>query len=70
MTDKLISSKETLLEVNNLKTYFFTREGVVKAIDGVDFQCQGRRDFWIGGRIRLREKRHLTFHPAPGRSTR
>ena len=26
-----------LLEVQNLKTYFFTEDGVVKAVDGVDF---------------------------------
>ena len=29
--------KESLLEVRNLKTYFFTDDGVVKAVDGVDF---------------------------------
>lgn len=28
---------QPLLEVNNLKTYFFTEDGVVKAVDGVDF---------------------------------
>jgi oligopeptide transport system ATP-binding protein len=28
---------EKLLEVNNLKTYFFTRAGVVKAVDNVSF---------------------------------
>ncbi|MGZ6368779.1 MAG: ATP-binding cassette domain-containing protein, partial [Ktedonobacteraceae bacterium] len=28
---------EHLLEVNNLKTYFFTRSGVVKAVDDVSF---------------------------------
>src|ERR1700680_3950650 len=28
---------ENLLEVNNLKTYFFTRGGVVKAVDDVSF---------------------------------
>jgi oligopeptide/dipeptide ABC transporter ATP-binding protein len=28
---------EPLLEVKNLKTYFFTEDGVVKAVDGVDF---------------------------------
>lgn len=27
-----------LLEVKNLKTYFFTEDGVVKAVDGVDFE--------------------------------
>ncbi len=31
------SSQKTLLEVKNLKTYFFTEDGVVKAVDGVDF---------------------------------
>lgn len=30
-------SKQPLLEVRNLKTYFFTEDGVVKAVDGVDF---------------------------------
>ncbi len=29
--------KDTLLEVKNLKTYFYTEDGVVKAVDGVDF---------------------------------
>lgn len=28
---------QALLEVKNLKTYFFTEDGVVKAVDGVDF---------------------------------
>lgn len=27
-----------ILEVNNLKTYFYTEEGVVPAVDGLDFQ--------------------------------
>jgi oligopeptide/dipeptide ABC transporter ATP-binding protein len=29
--------KQPLLEVKNLKTYFYTEDGVVKAVDGVDF---------------------------------
>jgi len=31
------TSTNPLLEVRNLKTYFFTEDGVVKAVDGVDF---------------------------------
>src|SRR5215471_123185 len=31
---------ENLLEVNNLKTYFFTRGGVVKAVDDVSFMMK------------------------------
>ncbi len=29
--------KEPILSVRNLKTYFYTEDGVVKAVDGVDF---------------------------------
>lgn len=36
MTDQSVKNKP-LLEVRNLKTYFFTEDGVVKAVDGVDF---------------------------------
>ncbi len=31
---------EPLLQVKNLKTYFFTNDGVVKAVDGVDFDVR------------------------------
>jgi len=31
------NEKQPLLVVKNLKTYFFTEDGVVKAVDGVDF---------------------------------
>jgi len=31
------TEEKPLLEVKNLKTYFFTEDGVVKAVDGVDF---------------------------------
>ena len=32
-----IKSDEKILEVNQLKTYFYTEEGIVKAVDGVSF---------------------------------
>jgi len=31
------TSSKPLLEVRNLKTYFYTEDGVIKAVDGVDF---------------------------------
>jgi oligopeptide/dipeptide ABC transporter ATP-binding protein len=31
------NTNQPLLEVKNLKTYFYTEDGVVKAVDGVDF---------------------------------
>lgn len=33
-------NNQPLLKVRNLKTYFFTDDGVVKAVDGVDFEVQ------------------------------
>jgi len=32
-----VDKEETLLQVRGLKTYFFTEEGIVKAVDGVSF---------------------------------
>jgi oligopeptide/dipeptide ABC transporter ATP-binding protein len=34
------TNNQTLLEVKGLKTYFFTEDGVVKAVDGVDFKIK------------------------------
>ena len=31
------NNQQPLLEVQNLKTYFYTEDGIVKAVDGVDF---------------------------------
>lgn len=36
---------EKLLEVKNLKTYFYTDEGVVKSVDDVSFDVEKGRPF-------------------------
>ncbi len=35
---KCLSNMEKLIEVKNVKTYFFTDDGVIKAVDGIDFE--------------------------------
>ncbi len=34
----MVEESQPLLEVRNLKTYFYTEDGTVKAVDGVDFE--------------------------------
>jgi oligopeptide/dipeptide ABC transporter ATP-binding protein len=41
--------RTNLLEVNNLKTYFYTRGGVVKAVDDVSFSLQAGETLGIVG---------------------
>ena len=41
---------ERLLEVKDLKTYFFLREGTVRALDGVSFEIKKGEFFGIVGR--------------------
>ncbi len=40
---------DTLLEVENLKTHFFTRDGVVKAVDGVSFTLERGQTLGVVG---------------------
>src|SRR5436189_5085084 len=38
-----------LLEVNDLRTHFFTREGVVQAVDGISFSLEKGKTLGIVG---------------------
>lgn len=38
-----------LLEIQNLKTYFFTRKGILKAVDGVDLSIRGGETLGLVG---------------------
>jgi len=36
----VLTNNESILEVKNLKTYFYTKEGVVKAVDGLSYHVK------------------------------
>ena len=44
-----VPATDNLLEVADLRTYFFTRQGVVKAVDGVDFALKPKETLAIVG---------------------
>ena len=41
--------RDTVLEVSDLRTWFYTDEGIVKAVDGVDFSIHKKRTVCIVG---------------------
>src|SRR5471032_1349783 len=45
----IMSTSDTLLEVKDLHAHFFTREGVVKAVDGVSFSLPRGKTLCIVG---------------------
>ncbi len=58
---------EIVLEVENLRTYFQTRWGTVKAVDGVSFNSPRGETLGVGG-IRFGQVRYrLVLDAVPGR---
>jgi peptide/nickel transport system ATP-binding protein len=62
---------DQLLEVSNLKAHFFTREGVVKAVDGVDFSIRRNEIMAIVGESgsgkSITARAIMNAVPTPGR---
>ena len=65
------SSDETLLEVKDVKTHFFTDEGLVKAVDGVNLSLRRGQTLCVVGESgcgkSVTARSILRIVPAPGR---
>ena len=44
-----MTEMDTLVEIKDLRTYFYLTEGVVHAVEGVDLTIRTRPDAWRGG---------------------
>ena len=73
MEEKNNGNSNLLLDVKNLKTYFFCDEGIVRAVDGVDFQLGRGRTLGIVGESgcgkSVTARSILNMVPRPGRIT-
>jgi len=70
MDGMVTASDETLLEVRDLKTHFFTDEGVVKAVDGVNLSLKRGQTLCVVGESgcgkSVTARSILRIVPAPG----
>jgi len=64
-----MTDKDTLIEINSLKTYFYLREGVVRAVDGVNFAIKRGKTLGVVGEsgcgksVTARSIMRLVEHP-------
>ena len=57
------------IEFKNLHTWFYTDAGIVKAVNGVDFEIPQRRDSLCSRRIRMWKECDRTLFDASGTVT-
>ena len=73
MEEKSNGNRNLLLDIKGLKTYFFCDEGIVRAVDGVDFQIRRGRTVGIVGESgcgkSVTARSVLNMVPKPGRIT-
>src|SRR6185295_18002881 len=54
LSPQAVTQTDALLDVAGLKTYFFLRGGILKAVDGVSFQLKAHETLAIvGGSVKL-----------------
>ena len=72
--DKNVTGSDTLLRVRDLRTNFATEDGLVKAVDGVNFRIAKRQTFALVGESgcgrRRRMEKAVTLLPHPLSPTR
>ena len=60
-----LEDKEEILRIEDLHTYFYSVEGVVKAANGVDLSVKADSTLGHRGRERLREVGDCAIAPSP-----
>ena len=65
MNAPTLEQQRYLIRVDDLKTYFRTMDGTVRAVDGVTLDIRPGRSAGPGRRIGLRQERDRLFDLAP-----